>query len=295
MQQQKAIENYILQEIIYQGSQSTVYKGYNLLKNDLVVIKEISRQLILEYDNLDECIKNEIEVLTNISNPYIVEFIEMLKTDNNIYFIYEYSDFGFCKRLDRLSDRTDTLVGTPNYTAPEILLGKQYSMKVDIWSLGCVLYVMLFGKKLYDDGDIAKLIKIQEIQNIQIPSDIYVSEQTINLLKRMVEKDENKRIGWQDLFDLILTKEDIEKLNQHQLKYSIDEIMSPEKNSIVQNLNIQTISGLKGLNFDIYEFKNTFIYESFSSLIVKEYNHSKRLVQTMKEDFQNEVQKNNIQ
>jgi serine/threonine protein kinase len=35
-------------------------------------------------------------------------------------------------------------MGTPGYAAPEILLGTYYNYKVDMWSIGCVLYFMLF-------------------------------------------------------------------------------------------------------------------------------------------------------
>jgi serine/threonine protein kinase len=34
-----------------------------------------------------------------------------------------------------------TLCGTPNYIAPEILNKQGHSFEVDIWSIGCILYV----------------------------------------------------------------------------------------------------------------------------------------------------------
>ena len=37
---------------------------------------------------------NEIQTLARINNPYIVKFIEMLKTKNNYYFVYEYCNGG---------------------------------------------------------------------------------------------------------------------------------------------------------------------------------------------------------
>ena len=54
-------------------------------------------------------------------------------------------DFGFCKQLQNAEDMNQTMVGSPIYMAPEILLGFEYSIKSDIWSIGCVFYEMLFG------------------------------------------------------------------------------------------------------------------------------------------------------
>jgi cGMP-dependent protein kinase len=46
-------------------------------------------------------------------------------------------DFGISKIL---SGRTYTVVGTPHYMAPEVILGKGYTYSVDLWSLGIMLY-----------------------------------------------------------------------------------------------------------------------------------------------------------
>jgi cGMP-dependent protein kinase len=53
-------------------------------------------------------------------------------------------DFGIAKQLkgknDLLVMRTFTIIGTPHYTAPEVIQTKGYSYLVDLWSLGICLY-----------------------------------------------------------------------------------------------------------------------------------------------------------
>ena len=55
-------------------------------------------------------------------------------------------DFGIAKSLTNKKNlKTFTIVGTPHYMAPEIVLGKGYSLQVDLWSLGVVMYEMMCG------------------------------------------------------------------------------------------------------------------------------------------------------
>ena len=55
------------------------------------------------------------------------------------------TDFGSAKSLDR-RERANTLAGTPQYMAPEVLRGEPYSYSADWWSGGILLYEMLTGK-----------------------------------------------------------------------------------------------------------------------------------------------------
>ena len=54
--------------------------------------------------------------------------------------------------LENKSKRTNTLIGTPHYMAPEILLGHGYTYSVDLWSAGVILFELLFGKLPYGEG-----------------------------------------------------------------------------------------------------------------------------------------------
>ena len=122
-----------------------------------------------------------------------------LKPDN-IFFHngnLKLGDFGFCKTLGKENDMASTMLGSPIYMAPELLKGEIYTSKADIWSLGVVLFEMLFGFCPFESNSIAKLISVLEDTELKIPLDVNnISPQCQNLLKRILVKDQFKRIDW---------------------------------------------------------------------------------------------------
>jgi serine/threonine protein kinase len=59
-------------------------------------------------------------------------------------------DFGLAKLLDA-DDKTASFLGTRGYLAPEMLQRQAYSMSVDMWALGIIVYVLLCGCLPFDD------------------------------------------------------------------------------------------------------------------------------------------------
>lgn len=61
-------------------------------------------------------------------------------------------DFGFAKVI-KGGTKSFTLCGTPEYLAPEIVLGRGYNKAVDYWALGVLIYEMIAGQSPYADID----------------------------------------------------------------------------------------------------------------------------------------------
>jgi serine/threonine-protein kinase ULK/ATG1 len=70
---------------------------------------------------------------------------------------FKLADFGFCKELGG-ECMTRTMLGSPLYMAPEVLRGEAYSVNADIWSIGVILYEMLYGHCPFQSHSIASLI-----------------------------------------------------------------------------------------------------------------------------------------
>lgn len=66
----------------------------------------------------------------------------MLDSEGHI----KLADFGLARLAVKRNDVLKTFCGTPEYLAPEIILGHGYTKAVDWWALGCVFYEMMTGK-----------------------------------------------------------------------------------------------------------------------------------------------------
>ena len=62
--------------------------------------------------------------------------------------VIKLCDFGWSVHLD--NKLRTTFCGTPIYVCPEILRGKEYDQKIDIWALGIMMYEMLVGENPFN-------------------------------------------------------------------------------------------------------------------------------------------------
>ena len=105
-------------------------------------------------------------------------------------------DFGLSKILGP-NEKCDEPYGTLTYCAPEIIVDEPYSKAVDLWSLGIMTYLMVSGKLPFnseDENEIARKVVYDEPDYVRNPVWKNISPECIDFIKRLLNKDQNKRM-----------------------------------------------------------------------------------------------------
>ncbi|XP_019523538.1 PREDICTED: serine/threonine-protein kinase ULK3 isoform X3 [Hipposideros armiger] len=118
------------------------------------------------------------------------------------------ADFGFAQHMSPW-DEKHVLRGSPLYMAPEMVCQRQYDARVDLWSVGVILYACplppsteaLFGQPPFASRSFTELEeKIRSNWVIELPLRPPLSRDCRDLLQRLLERDPSRRISFQDFF-----------------------------------------------------------------------------------------------
>lgn len=196
-------------EVTYYLSHPNIVKLFDYLQSDH------NHYIIYEYCNggtLESLLKKE-DFLSEEKCLYIfyqilsafcyLDTMNILHRDikpSNILFHngqIKIADFGFCKKVNSDLDLTQSIIGSPLYMAPEILKGDQYNSKVDVWSVGILIYEILFGICPYEDYTVYRLFN--KIENCELSFPKKISNFTHKILKKMLCVSSEERPNWKEL------------------------------------------------------------------------------------------------
>ncbi|KAA8542601.1 hypothetical protein F0562_023753 [Nyssa sinensis] len=102
------------------------------------------------------------------------------------------TDFGLAKEIDE-SSRSNSMCGTTEYMAPEILLSKGHNKEADWWSVGILLYEMLTGQPPFTHANRKKLQEKIINEKVKLPPRL--SSEAHSLLKGLLQKEPSRRLG----------------------------------------------------------------------------------------------------
>ena len=115
----------------------------------------------------------------------------LIGTDGHI----KLTDFGISKQDN---GRLNSMIGTPEYIAPEIFTAQGHDKSVDWWSMGVILYEMLSGDHPFQDDHST----VKEMASNIVKRDVMpipdVSSEANDLILKLLSKDPHKRLGGND-------------------------------------------------------------------------------------------------
>lgn len=96
-------------------------------------------------------------------------------------------DFGIARQMDAPMDMAMTVIGTPYYMSPELMEGKAYGYKSDVWALGCVLYELATLKHAFDANDMNGLV-MKIVRGRVLPVPMHYSPELRALICKLLSK-----------------------------------------------------------------------------------------------------------
>lgn len=91
--------------------------------------------------------------------------------------------------------RTNSFVGTEEYIAPEVIRGKGHTVAVDWWTLGILIYEMIYGTTPFKGANRNQTFSNILKAEVSFPDTQSISSTCKNMIKKLLIKDENKRLG----------------------------------------------------------------------------------------------------
>ncbi|XP_012946852.1 serine/threonine-protein kinase ULK3 [Aplysia californica] len=178
---------YLIMEFCSGGDLSRFIRSKRALPEHIVkrFLQQIASAMKFLWDNnvahMD--LKPQNILLTSSSSPQI-----------------KLADFGFAKHLYD-GDNLHVMRGSPLYMAPEIICRGSYDNRVDLWSIGVILFECLFGKPPFASKSFKELgEKIWDQKPVEIPAGFDVSGKARDLTLRLLQRQPRDRITFEEFF-----------------------------------------------------------------------------------------------
>ena len=170
---------YFLLEYVRGADMFDVIRELGLLSSDDAKFYTCCLLIILEH-------LHEREIVYRDLKP------ENVMTDEEGY--PKLIDFGTAKIV---SGRTYTLIGTPHYMAPEVIMGKGYNMNADYWSLGIMIYEFMCGGVPFGEEDSDSYTIFEKILNGKVfyPPSATPAREIQVFIEKLLNKNPALRIG----------------------------------------------------------------------------------------------------
>lgn len=214
--------HYIVQEYV----EGMTLKDYIKVSNKLTV-KDVADIVIMIMDGLNHA------HLKGIIHKDIKSQNILIDMNKNV----KITDFGISDIIEDDSTKTQTLMGTPQYVAPETLNRGEINSQTDIYSVGILMYELLCGKTPFK-GDKPTVIMMKQL-NQPLPSITMQRSEVPQAMENVVikataKKLENRYQNAQQMLDDLKHVFDIDNENVERLEFSDDNLSNDEIDATIE-------------------------------------------------------------
>ena len=160
-------------------------------------------------------------------------------------------DFG-SSVIIRGTEKVKNFAGSPEYAAPEIITYSGHNFMCDWWSLGILIYELLYGNTPFFNMDKTRMYdlintgaisfpKFIQIEGEEKPRNYKVSEDAKNIISKFLEKDPGTRLGRKGLDEIkkhpFFSGINFDDLNKKKIKPPFRPNFSKEEKDITNNFD----------------------------------------------------------
>ena len=160
-------------------------------------------------------------------------------------------DFG-SSVIIRGTEKVKNFAGSPEYAAPEIITYSGHNFMCDWWSLGILIYELLYGNTPFFNMDKTRMYdlintgaisfpKFIQIEGEEKPRNYKVSEDAKNIISKFLEKDPGTRLGRQGLDEIkkhpFFSGINFDDLNKKKIKPPFRPNFSKEEQDLTNNFD----------------------------------------------------------
>uniref|UniRef100_A0A1I7XLK0 protein kinase C n=1 Tax=Heterorhabditis bacteriophora TaxID=37862 RepID=A0A1I7XLK0_HETBA len=168
-----SIADFTFIKVLGKGSFGKVMLAERKGTDEVYAIKILKKDVIVQDDDV-ECTMCEKRILSLAAkHPFLTALHSSFQTPVTIILI--------------------TVIGTPDYIAPEILQELEYGVSVDWWALGVLMYEMMAGQPPFEADNEDDLF--EAILNDDVLYPVWLSKEAVNILKAFMTKNPSKRLG----------------------------------------------------------------------------------------------------
>ncbi|XP_002968173.2 probable serine/threonine protein kinase IRE [Selaginella moellendorffii] len=187
---------YLVMEYLNGGDLYSLLMSMGCLEEDMARVYIAELVLALEYLHSLGVVHRDLKP----GNILIAHDGHIKLTDfglSRMGLINSTDDLAIAMNDDREHNQLKSAVGTPDYLAPEILLGTEHDHAADWWSVGIILYEFLTGVPPFNAEHpqiIFDNILNKKISWPRVPED--VSYDACDLINRLLTDDPKRRLGY---------------------------------------------------------------------------------------------------